>query len=156
MSALTDWTIKSEGRLRELNGQRELSNLTIAATLNAEFGTKFTRNAVIGKRKRMGLSNPDRSNRPIRNAPKVRKQSSQSRRWIPKIEPPTMPEEVVSPNVVTTEFNCSVLELENESCRWPVGMPNDLDFRFCGHPSADLTERRPYCKVHARLAYRPQ
>lgn len=155
MSALTDWTIKSEGRLRQLNGQRELSNLTIAATINAEFGTNFTRNAVIGKRKRMGLSNPDRSNRPIRNVPKVRKQSSQIRRWMPKIEPPTMPEEDIREAIVIDQFQCSIMELENVSCRYPIGEVGDLSFRYCGCPQADMSSRRPYCDAHARIAYRP-
>lgn len=47
----------------------------------------------------------------------------------------------------------SLLELTNCTCRWPKGTPGEPDFTFCGHPSADLSEGRPYCAEHTRRAH---
>jgi len=156
MSALTTWTDESIARLREHHANRALSNLDISIKLNREFGTVFTRNAVIGKRKRLGLINPNRPHKPLYvKAPRVRKAASPPRRWLPKVEPPTMPEEEIREAVVTDQFQCSIMELENVSCRYPIGEVGDLSFRYCGCPQADMSSRRPYCDAHARIAYRP-
>jgi GcrA cell cycle regulator len=48
----------------------------------------------------------------------------------------------------------SLLELTNESCRWPQGRPSTPAFFFCGAPGADLERGMPYCERHARRAYR--
>jgi GcrA cell cycle regulator len=47
----------------------------------------------------------------------------------------------------------SLLELTNESCRWPHGRPGSARFHFCGAPGADLENGMPYCAQHARRAY---
>ena len=47
----------------------------------------------------------------------------------------------------------TLLELTNDSCRWPHGEPGTPSFFFCGAPDADLESCRPYCARHARLAY---
>jgi GcrA cell cycle regulator len=47
----------------------------------------------------------------------------------------------------------SLLELTNETCRFPHGEPGTPSFFFCGARDADLEGRRPYCPRHARLAY---
>jgi GcrA cell cycle regulator len=48
----------------------------------------------------------------------------------------------------------SLLELTNNSCRWPYGRPGTRAFFFCGEPGADLEGGMPYCPRHARRAYR--
>ncbi len=48
----------------------------------------------------------------------------------------------------------TLLELSNESCRWPHGRPGTPAFFFCGAPGADLERGIPYCARHARRAYR--
>jgi GcrA cell cycle regulator len=45
----------------------------------------------------------------------------------------------------------SLLELDSETCRWPVHDPAGPDFFFCGARSA---AGRPYCAAHCRRAYR--
>src|SRR5204863_8999664 len=46
---------------------------------------------------------------------------------------------------------CSLFELQQWHCRWPVGDPSSEDFGFCGNMRiAGL----PYCAAHARIAYR--
>jgi GcrA cell cycle regulator len=48
----------------------------------------------------------------------------------------------------------SLLELTNESCRWPHGSPGTARFHFCGEPGANLEGGMPYCPLHAQRAYR--
>lgn len=47
----------------------------------------------------------------------------------------------------------SLLELDNESCRWPFGRPGTKAFHFCGAAGADLENGRPYCEPHMHRAY---
>jgi GcrA cell cycle regulator len=48
----------------------------------------------------------------------------------------------------------SLLELTNESCRFPYGIPGSSRFGFCGAPGANLELGMPYCAAHAQRAYR--
>ena len=46
-----------------------------------------------------------------------------------------------------------VLELTDNTCRWPYGDPKTDEFHFCGgKPSVG----KPYCETHCRMAYRPR
>lgn len=47
----------------------------------------------------------------------------------------------------------SLLDLGNNSCRWPHGRPGTPTFFFCGASGADLERGKPYCPGHARRAY---
>jgi GcrA cell cycle regulator len=49
------------------------------------------------------------------------------------------------------ENGCSLFELTNERCRWPISTPGAADFCFCGSMPVDGL---PYCAGHSRLAYR--
>ncbi len=44
----------------------------------------------------------------------------------------------------------SLLELNEQTCKWPIGDPLNPDFHFCGRPPKD---DHPYCEFHARRAY---
>ena len=46
---------------------------------------------------------------------------------------------------------CSLFELSEERCRWPISTPGAEDFCFCGNTPL---EGMPYCSGHTRLAYR--
>ena len=46
---------------------------------------------------------------------------------------------------------CSLLELRNGTCRWPVGDQACGDLAFCGNEAAAGLS---YCAGHARMAYR--
>jgi GcrA cell cycle regulator len=46
---------------------------------------------------------------------------------------------------------CALLDLTEETCRWPVGEPDSADFVFCG---ATPFKARPYCLAHCLIAYR--
>src|SRR5260370_10678374 len=47
---------------------------------------------------------------------------------------------------------CSLFELQQWHCRWPIGDPTAEDFGFCGNKPLDGL---PYCPAHGRAAYRP-
>jgi len=46
----------------------------------------------------------------------------------------------------------TLLDLESNDCRWPVGEPRHPDFHFCGKPHAP---GRPYCQEHWNMAFQP-
>jgi GcrA cell cycle regulator len=54
--------------------------------------------------------------------------------------------------VVPISRNLKLVELNENTCKWPQGDPLAEDFHFCGHESE---ENSPYCKYHARLAFQP-
>jgi GcrA cell cycle regulator len=47
---------------------------------------------------------------------------------------------------------CTILQLTEATCHWPVGDPGSPDFFFCGGKSANGL---PYCAHHSRIAYQP-
>lgn len=47
----------------------------------------------------------------------------------------------------------TLLDLTNNTCRWPHGRPGTEKFFFCGKPEADLERGIPYCARHMRRAY---
>lgn len=44
----------------------------------------------------------------------------------------------------------SLLQLNEHTCKWPIGDPLNKDFYFCGQHSLDSG---PYCDFHSRRAY---
>jgi len=47
----------------------------------------------------------------------------------------------------------SLEELNDETCRWPIGHPPEKDFHFCGRKPL---EKFPYCKLHVLYAFQPK
>lgn len=46
----------------------------------------------------------------------------------------------------------TLLDLTEETCKWPTGDPTRPGFSFCGHKSKEET---PYCEFHSKLAFQP-
>jgi GcrA cell cycle regulator len=46
----------------------------------------------------------------------------------------------------------SLIQLNDRTCKWPIGDPLQPDFHFCGN---DAAETGPYCRYHARIAFQP-
>ena len=44
-------------------------------------------------------------------------------------------------------------ELNDQTCRWPIGHPNEKKFYFCGRKPV---EKFPYCKLHLLYAFQPK
>ena len=49
-----------------------------------------------------------------------------------------------------TAEKCKFMDLKNNTCRWPIGEPENEDFHFCGKQTAT---GKPYCQEHCKLAY---
>jgi len=62
------------------------------------------------------------------------------------------PEPQLIENIVPMGQRCSILELNECTCRWPIGDPSAADFFFCGGKTLDGL---PYCGYHSRIAYQP-
>ena len=133
-----------------------------ASQIAAELGG-ITRNAVIGKVHRLGLSG--RAKSPSSAAPRQRKPRTHShmlRVSRPAVRGNTAlahayevdiePEPELIDNVIPIGQRRNLLELTEETCRWPIGDPGSADFFFCGGQSIATL---PYCTYHSRVAYQP-
>lgn len=136
-----------------------------ASQIAAELGQGVTRNAVIGKVHRLGLSG--RAKAPASSAPRVRKTTRAPshpmtmNRGNLALAPRAMPiarpvidyqPQVAEDVVVPLSERVTIMELRETMCRWPMGDPSTDEFRFCGGPSPVGT---PYCTFHERVAYQP-
>ncbi len=144
----------------------------IAATLGG-----LSRNAIIGKIYRLGLSNRDPVPAVKMDKPKGKKQpkvasttalpSGQNKlplRRPPVVRagqplPPQPAANEISEDVLRTAAETlkkakkiSLMELTEKTCKWPVGDPSTDDFWFCG---LDSETGKPYCKAHNDVAFHP-
>ena len=133
-----------------------------ASQIAAELGN-VTRNAVIGKVHRLGLSG--RAKTPSSAAPRPRK--VRPAQQMMRVSRPVSrgntalahaydldaePEPELVDNVVPMGQRRTLLELTEETCRWPIGDPGSTEFFFCGGKSLSGL---PYCAHHSRIAYQP-
>jgi GcrA cell cycle regulator len=112
-----------------------------------------TRNAVIGKVHRLGLSGraaPSQPTRPVFKAPRAPRPIAASPAPIRRAPTPLMAAPVYSREETGS---ATVLTLGAHMCKWPIGDPAVDGFSFCGRRTG---EDGPYCTDHARLAYQPQ
>jgi len=113
-----------------------------------------TRNAVIGKVHRLGLSGRATPSRPVRRAMKAARPKRVAPKAItPTAKPAAPPPAPIEPEKLPSGEYATVLTLSNHICKWPIGDPDDPDFRFCGRKTEDGA---PYCEGHKQLAYQPQ
>ena len=125
-----------------------------------------TRNAVIGKVHRLGLSGraPASRTTAARPRPRIAAQRRPAKPRFNTVGPvalrPTLtfqPEaEPYVPAYEEVEIPLaerkSLLDLLESSCRWPIGDPQHADFHFC---SRTKMSGLPYCEHHARRAFQP-
>ncbi|NDV87178.1 GcrA cell cycle regulator [Aurantimonas aggregata] len=57
-----------------------------------------------------------------------------------------------SGEVVPIARKLTLVQLNERTCKWPVGDPLKPDFHFCGNNSKDAS---PYCQYHAKMAFQP-
>jgi GcrA cell cycle regulator len=155
------WTDERVEQLKKL-----WSDGLSASQIAAEIGN-VSRNAVIGKVHRLGLSGRGKAKaasaqRPRKSArtpsaPLAIAESVRNNVVLAPVAAPltldhepeiTMEEEVVVP----ISERVTIMELRESMCRWPMGDPTKPEFRFCG---ARSVTGLPYCTHHARVAYQP-
>jgi GcrA cell cycle regulator len=139
------WTEEKVSKLKELWGKGN------TASQIAEIIGGISRNAVIGKAHRLNLSakiktrtatsNKKFDSNVAVNSPQL-KRGRKSRFKSLIIEKDFEPE-----NPKQLE------ELDESSCKWPIGHPDEKNFYFCGRSSLkDFS----YCKLHLLYAYQPK
>jgi len=149
-----------------------------ASQIAAELGS-VTRNAVIGKVHRLGLSgrakNPAAASTPRATTPRKAPTRSPSHpmssgqpasqggmtrganalapQYAAEAEAETAHEPAPSEDVVIPfSERVTIMDLREYMCRWPMGDPTTPEFRFCGGRSQT---GMPYCSYHSRIAYQP-
>ena len=135
-----------------------------------------TRNAVIGKLNRLGISNKSKiASTQEAGTPKESgavgtggtKEKANTTTENPGKSGQTIVAELIGPqtllekqqnNIARAEEirkkskKLSLMELTEKTCKWPHGDPATSNFYFCGLPVAP---GKPYCEVHVALAYQP-
>ena len=133
-----------------------------------------TRNAVIGKVHRLGLSGRAKPSSPARKAAARKTAASKGARGSsasPKPKPKTVrtPSAPRTPRVVAKApappppppleaklqadgSFATILTITEHMCKWPIGDPGADNFRFCGRHT---DPEEPYCLAHSRVAYQP-
>jgi len=122
-----------------------------------------TRNAVIGKVHRLGLSGRAKPSRPKKVA-SVRSSTARkrvdgsakpkTRKVAPKpVQPaaPPPPPPIEAKPLPNGEY-ATIMTIRDHMCKWPIGDPIADDFRFCGRK---IKAGEPYCEAHCNVAYQP-
>ena len=140
-----DWTDARVDKLREL-WREGLSASAVAARLGV------SRNAVIGKVHRLGLSKSGEHDlarpKPVRpSRPKApRRVARVERKAAPRQTPQVLQASIDLPGLVDR-----LEALGAQGCHFPVGDPQAADVAFCGRLRSD----GPYCEAHRQIAYQP-
>ena len=158
------WTDERVERLKELL----LEGLS-ASQIAAELG-EVTRNAVIGKLHRLGLSKNDKTKSgndtpdsecepcPPTHAKQTNDCDPDSSPAVDDISVKSVKKKPVSPHIAFQPENeviipisrkLKLLELTEQTCKWPNGDPATDDFYFCGEKPCG---NGPYCEYHSKLA----
>lgn len=104
-----------------------------------------TRNAVIGKVHRLGLSG---------RATPAKPKATAATREPAAPEPPVRraPAVQMDPASWGGSDRLTVSTIGRDQCKWPIGDPASEEFHFCGQGSA---AGKPYCAYHTQLAFQP-
>ena len=165
MSEIVTWTDERVELLKKL-----WNDGLSASQIAGEIGS-VTRNAVIGKVHRLGLSGrarPQSASPPrARKAPTARPSGptmplhTLHTRGATALAPSPQHEAEVAPAaqpmtnpdvVVPFSERVTIMDLKESMCRWPLGDPTTPEFRYCGGKSEVGT---PYCSYHCKIAYQP-
>ncbi len=114
-----------------------------------------TRNAVIGKVHRLGLSGRATPAKPQRGRSYYDGDGDADAPQLREVQPsrPIAAEpEFTAPAILDDGDMTTVATLKTNMCKWPVGDPASDDFHFCGQPAPT---GKSYCPYHASLAFQP-
>ena len=139
------WTEEKVAKLKELWGNGS------TASQIAEIIGGISRNAVIGKAHRLNLSAKIKTRAATSNQNfeiSLEEKNIKNKRGRKSKFKSLIIEKDFEP-----ENPKQLEELDENSCKWPIGHPNEKTFYFCGRTSLkDFS----YCKLHLLYAYQPK
>ena len=150
----TSWAREHCDALREYHAGG-LSFAEIAEAINAKFKTAYSRNAAIGRARRMGLAGPDRPKPPPKaSAPWLNRIRERHAASSLQLMPVFEPAETVKLRCVEIDpRHLSLIDLEPGDCRYPYGGDAEGEaITFCGHPRRRGSS---YCTAHFHLSRGP-
>ena len=139
------WNEEKVEKLKELWGKGS------TASQIAEIIGGISRNAVIGKAHRLNLSSKIKT----RNASSSQNfdNSSEENSSKQKRGRKSKFQSLIIEKDFEPENPKKLEELDESSCKWPIGNPEEQSFYFCGRSSLkDFS----YCKLHLLYAYQPK
>jgi|SRR5215472_1356424 len=147
------WAPEHSDALRDCLS-RGMSYGEAADAINARFGTGFTRNAAVGRAKRLGLKVGLRLKRPRGRPRSVPKRSRKAARPEASATPAPPPGRVATVKLRCVGIRPRLLafaDLEPRDCRYPYGGDREGEaYAFCGHPRIP---RSSYCRPHHELTH---
>ena len=139
------WNEEKVTKLKELWGKGS------TASQIAEIIGGISRNAVIGKAHRLNLSSKIKTRNASSNQSFVN--SSEENNSKLKQGRKSKFKSLLIEKDFEPENPKKLEELDEGSCKWPVGHPEEKSFYFCGRSSLkDFS----YCKLHLLYAYQPK
>ena len=139
------WTEEKVAKLKELWGKGN------TASQIAEIIGGISRNAVIGKAHRLNLSAKIKT-----------RTATTSKNFDNSFDNKNVKQKKLRGNrfksfIIEKDFEPEqpkqLEELDDNSCKWPIGHPDEDSFYFCGRSSLkDFS----YCKLHLLYAYQPK
>ena len=122
-----------------------------AREISEKMGGGFTRNSIIGKASRLGLSAK------IKTRAATSNQNFESSSEEKNIKNRRGRKSKFKSLIIEKDFEPEnpkqLEELDENSCKWPIGHPDEKSFYFCGRSSLkDFS----YCKLHLLYAYQPK
>lgn len=161
---MSRWSYERISALKKMWAEGVSPNL-IAARLGG-----FTRNAIIGKARRLNLGRHASASKNQSGRPRSKSRDDAQLAAVPPVET-----EIPTPVTGTTYAPVYVphtdddplyrevrsrrgkrnalLTCDESGCRWPIGNPTDRDFHFCGKKRKP---GRPYCEHHEAIAHPPR
>ena len=138
------WTEEKVKKLKELWTKGHT-----ASQIAEELGDT-TRNAVIGKAHRLNLEARAPSKQSSQSSSSVVKST---RKGTTPISRKAKFQSILLDKNFEPENPKSLEELTDQTCKWPIGHPNEEKFYFCGRkPEGEF----PYCKLHVLYAFQPK
>lgn len=162
---MSNWTDKKIEKLKKL-WEKGLSTAEIGKKLD------FSKNAIVGKVHRLGLSN---RTSPIKTSSKTTKKNTEvlsetkvkntTKKTLKPVEAPLKTAKKETPHIAKNESvkvskvslknkkttaGLSLLELTSDLCCWPIDDINSENFHFCGKK---VFKNKPYCLEHCAIAY---